>query len=105
MYLRDICPIVQSRAPEWCRGNWKKGVHQVLIDLLEKGVLCPRSRPPGAAEFQVPAALAKRQERTSFPVPGDSANSDMEIPRAFGALLPIIEGEIGEPGRARGAIA
>ena len=39
MYLRDICPIVQDRVPEWCWGNWKKGVHQVLIGLLEKDVL------------------------------------------------------------------
>ena len=52
MYLRDICPIVQSRAPEWCRGNWKKGVHQVLIDLLAKGALCHELVHRGPRSFR-----------------------------------------------------
>jgi len=39
MYLRVICRLVEARAPEWCCGNWKKGVHAVLITLLD--------HPPG----------------------------------------------------------
>lgn len=35
MYLRDICPIVETRAPGSCWGKWKKGVHRVMITLLE----------------------------------------------------------------------
>jgi len=39
MYLRNICRVVYARAPDWCWGNWKMGVHRVLATLLEDGLL------------------------------------------------------------------
>ena len=52
MYLRDICPIVEARVPEWCWGKWKKGVHRVLITLLEEGLLAHEVVERGPRSFR-----------------------------------------------------
>ena len=55
MYLRDICPIVQAKAPEWRWGNWKKGVHQVLLTLLDEVLLSHEvvQREPRSFRFRL----------------------------------------------------
>lgn len=52
MLLRDICPLVEARAPGWCWGNWKKGVHRVLITLLDEGLLSHEVVQRGPRSFR-----------------------------------------------------